>query len=161
MRTWLGSALQGRLVPDLRLVVVAHLAVGVADVVGDVGMLVMAECVHGGDTGLIVAVENKLAGGAIVAQEFLLRELLLLLLDGIVVLLLLFLLAVVGGGRIVGTHCKYRHRLDADAVTSNAAAASTPARRRAWIKVMAGALLQKTGSASPYDKAGGYEKNNP
>jgi hypothetical protein len=38
------------------------------------------------------------------------------------------------------------------AVTSNAAAASTPARRRAWIKVI-GDLLQKL--ASEYGKAGG------
>jgi hypothetical protein len=29
----------------------------------------MAERVHGGDTGLIVAVENKLAGGAIFEME--------------------------------------------------------------------------------------------
>src|SRR5262245_13920214 len=107
--------LQRGLVPDLRLLVVAHLAVGVADVVGDIGMLIVAKCMHRGYAGFVLAVENKLTCLAIVAQEFLLGLLLLLLLNDTVVLLFLFLLvAVVGRGRTVSAHCIDGHRFHAD-----------------------------------------------
>ena len=92
--------LQRGFVPELRLLVVAHLAVGVADVVGDIGMLVVAKRVHRGDAGFVLAVENQLTSLAIVAQEFFLGLLLLLLLDDAAVLLFLFLLlpSSAGGG---------------------------------------------------------------
>src|SRR5689334_17202522 len=57
------------LVPDFRVFILAELAVGVADVIGDIGMLVVADGVHGGDAALIVADENHFARGAIVAQK--------------------------------------------------------------------------------------------
>ncbi len=107
MRTWFGIGGERVLVPNFRLVVVAHLAVGVADVIGDVRVLVMAERVHRGDAGLVVAVEDHGAGGAVVAQEFLLRQLLLLLLDDVVVLLL-FLLFIAVGRRAAGCRCPWR-----------------------------------------------------
>src|SRR6476659_11392212 len=46
------------LVPELRIVVVAQLAMRVSDVVRELGMLVVAECVHRGDAVLVVAAEN-------------------------------------------------------------------------------------------------------
>ena len=59
----------------------------------------MAERVHGGDAGLVIAGEDHLARGAVVAQEFRLRQLLLLLLDGVAVFFFFFLLpSSVGGG---------------------------------------------------------------
>src|SRR5262245_10498564 len=105
-------SLQRGLVPYLRLLVVAHLAVSVADVIGDVGMFIITKCVHRGDAGFVLAVENELTCLAIIAQEFLL---LLLLLDDTIVLLLLFLLvAVVGRRRTVSAHCIDGPRLHAD-----------------------------------------------
>jgi hypothetical protein len=100
-------------VPDLGLIVVAHPAERVADIVGDVGVLVMAERMQGGDPSLVVAGEDQLAGGAVVAEEFLLRQLLLLLLDHVALLFLL--LAVVIGRRVrrVGAHGMDGDRLDA------------------------------------------------
>src|SRR5690242_2678998 len=94
------------LVPDLRILVVAHLAVGIADVVGDIGMLVMADRVHRRDTFLVMAIDDQGAGGAIFAQEFRIRFLLMLLLFDRVLGLLL---ALRGRGigrrrRIVGAH---------------------------------------------------------
>ena len=101
-----GIGLERRLVPELGLVVPAQLAVGVADIIGDVGMLVMAERVHGGDAGVVPSGQDQFTGGAVVAQEFRLlfsqSELLLLLLDGAAFLVLL--LAVVGRRRVVGAH---------------------------------------------------------
>src|SRR6185369_17118889 len=95
--------------------VVAHLAVGVADVIGDIGMLIVAKRMHRGDAGFVLAVENELTSLAIVAQEFFLGLLLLLLLDDAAVLLFLFLLAaVVGRGRTVSAHCIDGYRLHAD-----------------------------------------------
>src|SRR5262245_9996583 len=47
------------LVPALRVVVVAKLAVGVADVVRDIGMLVVAERMHCGDAVLVIAAKNQ------------------------------------------------------------------------------------------------------
>ena len=61
-------------------------------------MLVAAERVHGGDAGLVIAGEDQLARGAIIAQEFRVGLLLPLLLDGAAVILFLLLAAVVGGG---------------------------------------------------------------
>ncbi len=110
------------------------LAVGVADIVGDVGVLVMAERVHGGDAGLVIAGEDHLAGGAVVAEEFLLRQLLLLLLDDAAVFLLLLLFAaVVGVGGLSVPMAKTVTGLMLTAVTSNAAAANMPMVRSAWV----------------------------
>ena len=100
------------LVPDLRLIVIAKLAVGVADVVCDVRMLVLAERMHRGDAAFVIAGEDCLARGAIAAQELLVNELLLLLLDRLVVFLFLF--AVIGRRRRFGAHGVNRDRLDAD-----------------------------------------------
>src|SRR5262245_5724901 len=109
---WIG--LEGSLIPDLGLVVVAHLAVCVADIIGDIGVIITAERMHGGNAGLVLAVKNELAGCPVVAQEFLLGQLLFLLLNDTLVLFLLFLLAVVGGRRTIGAHCEHCHGFDAD-----------------------------------------------
>src|SRR6185437_3705619 len=87
------------LVPELGVVVVAELAMRVADVVRDVRMLVVAERVHRGDAVLVTAAENQKSRRAVVVQKFLLRELSLLLFDHIVLLLFLFLAAAVVGRR--------------------------------------------------------------
>src|SRR5262249_2245338 len=62
-------------VPDLGKVVVAELAVGVADVVGDFCAVVVAERLEGGDAFLIFAVEHQRAGGAVTVDELLLLKL--------------------------------------------------------------------------------------
>src|SRR3984885_13675599 len=62
--------LERPLVPDLRDLVVAELAVGIADQVGDIGAVVLAErlqLLDGG--GIIVAVVNRRIGRAIAVDE--------------------------------------------------------------------------------------------
>ena len=107
-----GVGFERGFVPDLRILEVAELAVGVADVIGDVGMRVAAERMHGGDAALIIAGEDQLPGGAIVTQKFRVGLLLLLLLDKAAVLF--FLLAVVRRRRVVGAHGVHGDRLETD-----------------------------------------------
>src|SRR5476649_2827048 len=58
--------LQRALVPDLRELVVAELAIGIADQIGDVRMIVVAERLELLDgAGIIVAVVDRLIGGAV------------------------------------------------------------------------------------------------
>src|ERR1043166_6139613 len=70
---------QRLVVPDLGEVVVADLAVGVADIVGDFRAVVAAECLEGGDAFLVLAVEHQRAGGAVTVDELLLLAALVLL----------------------------------------------------------------------------------
>src|SRR6202140_3839226 len=66
-----GVGLQRALVPDLRNLVVAELAVGVADQIGDVGAVVLAERLQLFDgRGVIVAVIDRGVGEAITVNEF-------------------------------------------------------------------------------------------
>src|ERR1700693_183593 len=63
--------LQRALVPDLRDLVVAELAIGIADQRGDRGVIVMAErfqMVDGG--GIVVTIIDRGVGGAIASHEF-------------------------------------------------------------------------------------------
>src|SRR6516165_5276864 len=103
---------QGLFVPDLRIVVIAKLAVGVAYVVGDVGMLVMPQRMHGRDATGVIAVENHGSSGAVVAQEFVLGQLLLLLFNKVVVLFLFLLVATVSWWWTVGAHRRKRFHAD-------------------------------------------------
>src|SRR5262245_37618717 len=62
--------LQRALVPDLRLLVVAELAVGVADQVGDIGIVVMVERPELADRAfVIVAVVDRRIGLSIALDE--------------------------------------------------------------------------------------------
>ena len=61
---------QRALVPDLREPVVAELAIGIADQIGDVGMVVMAERLELPDgRGIIVAVVDRRIGRAVAAGK--------------------------------------------------------------------------------------------
>src|ERR1700676_99684 len=65
-----GVGLQRALVPDLRDLVVAELAIGVADQIGDRGDVVMAERLQLPDRGgVVVAVVNRGIGLAIALGE--------------------------------------------------------------------------------------------
>src|SRR5260370_33386680 len=62
--------LQRALVPDLRNLVVAELAIGVADQIGDIGAVVLAERLQLRDRrGVIVAVVNRSVSRAITREE--------------------------------------------------------------------------------------------
>src|SRR6266702_4300575 len=62
--------LQRALVPDLRLLVVAELAIGVADEIGDVRMVVMAERLQLLDRGhIVVTLVDGVVGSAIAGRE--------------------------------------------------------------------------------------------
>src|SRR5882757_761636 len=87
--------LQGALVPDLRHLVVAELAIGVADQIGDVGAVVLAKRLQLLDRGgVVVAIVDRGIGGVIAGQE-------LLIVDRrtLVLLRLLALAAAVGSRR--------------------------------------------------------------
>jgi ferredoxin len=101
-------------VPFLRLVVVAELAVGIADVIGDVGVLVLAKRMHGGDAAFVVAGQDLGAGGAVAAQELLVSLLMLLLFGGVAAFLLFLALSVVARRRAIGAHRVDDHRLERD-----------------------------------------------
>ena len=63
-------SLQRALVPDLRKPVVAELAIGIADQIGDIGVVVMAERLELSDgRGIIVAVVDRRIGRTISAGE--------------------------------------------------------------------------------------------
>ncbi|KIT81867.1 hypothetical protein QT20_00120, partial [Staphylococcus aureus] len=88
-------SLQRALVPDLRDLVVAELAIGVADQIGDVGTVVLAERLELLDRGgIVVLVVDRGVGGVIAGQELLIVD------RGALVLLgRLLALAAVGGRR--------------------------------------------------------------
>src|SRR5262245_51910030 len=68
------------LVPELRILVAAKLAAGIADEVGDLRIVVMAERVHGGNAGFVLAAHDQGARMLIAFAQLLLRSLLLLVL---------------------------------------------------------------------------------
>ena len=66
---------QRTLVPDLRLLVVAELAIGVADQIGDVGTIVLAERLQLLDRGgIVVLVVDRGIGGMVAGQELLIVD---------------------------------------------------------------------------------------
>src|SRR6266404_9158212 len=66
-----GVGLERTLVPDLRNLVVAELASGVADQIGDIGAVVLAKRLQLADgCSVIVAVVNRRIGGAITLDKF-------------------------------------------------------------------------------------------
>src|SRR5262249_36242880 len=63
--------LERTLIPDLRNPVVAELAVGIADQIGDVGAIILAERLQLRDRrGIVVAIVDRGIGCAITFQEF-------------------------------------------------------------------------------------------
>ena len=93
--------LERALVPDLRDLVVAELAIGIADQVGDVGAVVVAERLELRDRrGVVLDVIDRRIGGAITAEEARLRVVLPAAVDQLVVLAALGALAALAvGGR--------------------------------------------------------------
>jgi hypothetical protein len=84
--------LQCPLVPDLRQLVVAELAIGVADQIGYVGAIVMSERLQLFDRRcIIVAMVDRGVGGAIAGEKF-------RIVDARALVALLVSLAGVGGG---------------------------------------------------------------
>ena len=86
---------QRLLVPDLRLVILAELAVRIAEIIGDVGMLVAAELMEGGDAFFISSVEHHRARGLVAVDELLFR-------------FLFFLFLLVVGFLLVGLGVRFR-----------------------------------------------------
>src|SRR5262245_40894895 len=97
-----GIGFQRALVPDLRDLVVAELAVGIADQVGDCGAVVALQRLELRDGGSVFAAAvDRIISGAIAGRESLFAI-------G-TQLSLLALLAVVGGFRLVGRGIDRRH----------------------------------------------------
>src|SRR5262245_36837243 len=84
------------LVPELRVLVAAELAASVTDEIGDLGIVVVAEGMHGGDAGLVLALLDQRARLVVALAQILLGLLVLLLLLRALLLLLLLLAARIG-----------------------------------------------------------------
>src|SRR5262249_51705506 len=78
------------LVPVFRILVAAELAAGIADEVGDLRIVVIAERMHGGDPGLVLSAHDQRAGVLVLLAQ--LALLLLLFLRSLLLLVLLPLL---------------------------------------------------------------------
>src|ERR1700682_4515407 len=65
-----GICFQGALVPDLRELVVAEFAIGIADQIGHVRVIVVAECLQLPDRiGIIITVVDRRIGGAVTLNK--------------------------------------------------------------------------------------------